>query len=595
MAFIKTFSMKWNVKGYALGILVAGLTAAVFLPVLQGEFLHWDDHNLYVENVYYRGWSPANLQWMCSTFLLGHWQPLSWMSCALDYTLWGMNPAGWHLTNLLLHMVNAVLVYFLCLALLKEKAGLRGAALMAALFWGIHPLRVEAVAWLATRGYLLCTTFCLLTLLFYLQAVAQKRYPLAALLFFALATVTKGIGMMLPAVLLLIDGFSLRRMSSWRTAAFCAFEKIPFFALSLLTGVAAFLAKRAQGGMASIERYGLVDRAGQAIYGIWFYLIKTIAPIRLSAVYSKQPELTAVIAAMVLASITAGLLVLFRKKLFAASFGRCPATARPLSLCSGPIIGTFCAFLVLIFPMLGITQSGVQVVADRFTYLAAIPFSVLLAAGLVRLPALRRTAYGALAALLLIFSVRTWVWADIWSDSLSLWNHSIAVDGEDARAYNGMGQALMDRKAYTKAIEYFDKALSVDPRHLSALQNRAAARIKVGEYQLAVEDTSRALNQPGVTSEEQVKMHIGRGLAAEALGNTQQALEDYSAVINNPESDSVWRMRALQGRAKLYLQQGLIKEGERDLQAVLNLPDPSGDYWRRARVVLDEIKKIPEE
>lgn len=616
------------------GFLVAVLTAAVLIPVLQGDFLHWDDHNLYVENLYYRGWSPAHLQWMCSTFLLGHWQPLTWMSCALDYTLWGLNPAGWHGTNLLIHTVNAVLVYLLCLAFLKRDGGTRSVAstpegcdeaqpskiyipaFLAALFWAIHPLRVEAAAWLATRGYLLCTTFCLLTVLFYLketgtvrrprgrcrgracspgaplsgrlgEASLPNRYPFAALLCFTLATLTKGIGMMLPPVLLLIDWYEAKRMAhgAWREVwGRKLVEKIPFFMLSLLTGIMAFQAKRVAGGMASLEKYGLAERAGQAVYGIWFYLLKTVAPAQLSPVYSERPASGPVMVSLVLTATVCIFLFLFRRRLFPRSAGSGRA-----------IIGTLGAFLLLIFPMLGITQSGIQIVADRFTYFPAVSFSVLLAAGLARLPAMRRTVFGALAVLLTVLGVQTVIWAGVWADSLLFWNQSVVSNGEDARAYTGMAQALMDRGAYRKAIDYLDKALRLDPQYASALQNRVVARIHTGEYLAALDDATAALALDGLRPEDGLKMLIGHGQAAEAVGQTDVAFEDYSIITENEKLDPVWRMRALQLRARLFLSQGNLTGAKKDLDKILTLPDPSRDYWRRARKVLEEIKKIPEE
>jgi hypothetical protein len=337
-----------------LGLFLAGFV--IFFPVLQGEFLGWDDTGLFVENPYFRGLSPKHWQWMCTTFLYGHWQPLTWLSCAMDYKLWGLNPFGWHLTNLLIHAVNAVLVYLLCLAFLQRRqsekktlpaltgtpptegifrgedtfssegsslhgrggrngmtgredfllespplegcpeggAGYYAASALAALFWAVHPLRVEAVAWLATRGYLLCTTFCLLTVLFYVWRghpclrirAGRDACPamyLAALLCFTLATFTKGIGMMLPLVLLLIDGLKCRTgilpvQTGWKPVLRSVAQKIPFFALSVLTGITAFLAKKHNGGMAPVEIYGPVQRIGQAVYGLWFYLLKTVSP-----------------------------------------------------------------------------------------------------------------------------------------------------------------------------------------------------------------------------------------------------------------------------------------------------------------------------
>jgi tetratricopeptide (TPR) repeat protein len=565
--------MKSDFKPVFWALLVAGVAALFFLPVLQGEFLYWDDGGLFVHNPYYRGLSPVHWQWMCTTFFFGHWQPLSWLSCALDYTTWGMNPQGWHATNLLLHTGNAVLVYLLCLAFLKEKRNGRYAvAVLAALFWAIHPLRVEGVAWLATRGYLLCTTFCLLTLLFYLRAVEQKRYPLAALLCFTLATFTKGIGMMLPLVLLLVDWFPLRRITCIRTAFSRAAEKIPFFALSLLAGAAAFLAKKTDGGMMPIEQSGLAERLGQAVYGSWFYLLKTAWPLNLSPLYYKRPDAGPVMTALVLTAAAAIFLFLFRNRL-------------------RPVITVLGAFLLLIFPMLGLTQSGAQLFADRFTYLATIPFSVLLAAGLIRLRALRRPVLGAALALLIVSGAQTFVFSNTWSHNLTLWWRAVSVDKNNALAYNCAGRALMDYQQYEKALECFERAVQLNPAYTLARHNRALALAMMGRYGEAFSGWEIALSMPEIPRETRAKIRLVRGWAFEQAGDLKAAENDFSSVADDYGSDPAQRADALQVRAMLFARTGQKEKARIDLATILKLPDLFGNQQQRASAVIGEIDK----
>jgi len=585
MLCIKTVPMKLNSKYFLWALLIAVSTCIFFLPVLQGEFLHWDDRALFIENPYYLGLSPSHWQWMCTAVLLGHWQPLSWLSYAVDYKMWGLNPQGWHAINLLLHAANAVLVYLLCLAFLKEWPRRYAVAALAALFWAVHPLRVEAVAWLSTRGYLLCGTFSLLTVLSYLRAVERKRYPLAALLCFALATFTKGIGMMLPLVLLLMDWHRAWGVEhgadgagTWGWWRKRVVEKIPFLSLSLLTGITAFLAKQTDGGMASVEQYGLAERSGQALYGIWFYLLKIVSPLHLSPLYTSRPGVGAIISALVLTAATGIFLFLFWRKTL-------------------PIIGILGAFLLLIFPMLGFTQSGAQMFADRFTYLAAVPFSILLGAGLARLTVMRRTVYSAVAVLLFVFGAQTFVYSTVWHDDLTLWNHAVAQDRNSAQAYGGVGEALRNRQAYEEAIKYLNKALLLQPDYADALQNRALTRIETKEYEKAFADVNKALALEKKNQVSRIKMLITRGQIAENLNRPDQALADYSEVIDDQTAAPFWKLLALQVRARLYLEKGNLAQGKADLEAILKLPDPDPDsgQWRKARRILAEIKKIPEE
>jgi hypothetical protein len=564
--------MRWNLRFFLSVVLLIGLTVIFFLPALHGEFLHWDDDGLYVYNSYFRGFRAANFQWMCTTVWYGHWQPLTWVSCALDYIVWGMNPRGWHATNLLLHVINSVLVYLLCLAFLKKREGCYVLAALAALFWAGHPLRVEVVVWLATRGYVLCTLFCLLTVLSYLRVAEQKRYPFFVLLCFTLATVTKGIGMMLPLVLLLVDWLPLRRITSIRTAMVCGIEKIPFFALSMLTGTMAFLAKKAGGGMMPVEQYGFVDRFGQAVYGIWFYLLKIILPINLVPLYYKRPEAGPVMIALVLTATMAVAIFLLRRRV------------RPLLVATG-------AFLVLIFPMIGFTQSGSQLFADRFTYLSAIPFSVLLAVGLGRLKVLRRMICGAILVLLIIFGAQTFAFSNTWSSNLKLWCRAVSVDQNNAEAHNSKGLSLMDYHQYEKALECFERAIQINPGYVLAWHNRALAKAMTGRYEEAFADWKVVLALPDLPREVHEKVLWIRGWVFEQTGDFKSAENDYSSLADDVMTTLSRRVDILQLRAALYVRMGQKEKALADLNTALKLPDLFGKQHAQVQA---EINKINE-
>ena len=562
--------MKW------IGALIVALAVlAVFLPVLNSEFLNWDDEKLFLQNPYFRGLGLSHWRWMCSTLLLGHWQPLSWLSCAVDYTVWGMNPQGWHATNLLLHTANAELVYLLCLAFFEKQNSRYGAATLAALFWAVHPLRVETAAWLATRGYLLCTAFCLLTVLLYLRSVKERRYPLAALLCFVLATFTKGIGMMLPPALLLMDLFPLRRIMSVRTAAACVVEKIPFFALSLLTGVIAFLAKKFEGGMAPVEKYGLVERFGQAVYGVWFYLLKTVSPFSLSPFCYKQPEAGTVVVALVLTTMVVIFLFLYRHKL------------RPVAFVLG-------AFLLLIFPMLGFTQSGFQTTADRFTYLATVPFSLLLVAVLNRIRVFKKMIYSAVISLLIVFGAQAASFCVTWSNSIMLWSWAVSLDDNNASTHNSLGQALLNRNHFEEALARFEHAIQLEPADAMARRNRALTLAQLGRFEEAFAEWAAAFSLPGNSKQDLGKISLTRGWVFEQTGNLTAAGEDYTYVADDVAMDLAYRCGALQLRSALYARMGQKEKALADLKTVLELPDPFGDRWQQAQDSINELRKTDE-
>src|SRR5207247_358874 len=201
---------------------IALVVIACFLPTLRNDFVLWDDDLNFTDNPSYRGLSWPHLRWMFTTVLGGHYQPLSWVTLGLDYTLWGLDPTGYHLTSLLLHAANAVLCYRLVRALLArafDRASAPGpaAAAAGALFFAIHPLRVESVAWASERRDVLSGLFYLATVLAYVRMAAAertggaRRWYLVSLACFVLSLLSKAWGMTLPIVLVLLDVYPLRR------------------------------------------------------------------------------------------------------------------------------------------------------------------------------------------------------------------------------------------------------------------------------------------------------------------------------------------------------------------------------------------------
>src|SRR4051812_27398787 len=199
-------------------------TFAAFLPALQSDFVTWDDDRNFTSNFHYRGLGLQQLHWMWTTFHMGHYVPLSWMTLGLDYSLWGMNARGYHLTNLLVHAANAVLVYFLARRLLArsmklEEPPLEISAAFGALLFSVHPLRVESVAWVTERRDVLSMFFCLSSVLWYLRHVdfeRDRRWYCLSLVAFVCAILSKATSMTLPAVLLLVDIYPLRRVGGER-------------------------------------------------------------------------------------------------------------------------------------------------------------------------------------------------------------------------------------------------------------------------------------------------------------------------------------------------------------------------------------------
>ena len=204
--------------------LIAFVTIAAFLPVLHNQFVTWDDDQNFLGNLHYRGLAWPHLRWMWTTLHMGHYAPLTWMTLGLDHLLWGMNPVGYHLTSLLLHATNAVVFYFLVRQLLplalpgpsERDHALAVSAGFAALVFGIHPLRVESVAWVTERRDVLSGLFFLSTILAYLRACEReahgRRWYWLSVALFGCALLSKSMAVSLPVVLLILDVYPLRRL-----------------------------------------------------------------------------------------------------------------------------------------------------------------------------------------------------------------------------------------------------------------------------------------------------------------------------------------------------------------------------------------------
>ncbi len=273
---------------------------------MQNNFVTWDDYDNLVVNPHYRGLGWSQLGWMFTTFHLGHYQPLSWVTFGFDYLVWRMDPFGYHLTNVIFHTVNAVFFYFIARRLIAlafsspdyEKSWqLITSAAFAALLFAIHPLRVESVAWVTERRDVLSGFFCLWTLSCYLRAasmhepIPRQRWLAAAVGAYALSLLSKATAITLPAILLLLDVFPLRRfhggIQDWfklRNRSLW-WEKLPFAVLACGFAVIALVAQYSSGALTALQRYDISFRFAQAFYGLMFYLWKTLLPAHLSPLY----------------------------------------------------------------------------------------------------------------------------------------------------------------------------------------------------------------------------------------------------------------------------------------------------------------------
>jgi tetratricopeptide (TPR) repeat protein len=534
-------------------LFVALATWTAFFPSLSNDFVNWDDDTILTNNPHFRGLGWEKLSWMFTTFLMGHYQPLTWVSFALDYSVWGMDPFGYHLTNWLLHGVNAVAFYCVSVRLLsaalpvpsqERPSALRACAVLAALWFAIHPLRVESVAWATERRDVLSGFFYLWALFGYLRGVTtddqgtRKRWLLAALGFYFLSLLSKATAMTLPAVLLLLDIYPLRRLrikpAHWLKPANRAVlvEKIPFLLLAAAFAAAALWAQHATGALKPLEQFDLISRALQASFGVMFYLWKTLLPIRLSPIYELPVDaadwfwyFTAASATAV--AVTLAALVLAR---------HWPAVA-----------ASWFYYLIVLAPVSGIAQSGPQLVADRYSYLACLSWPLLLAGGLLRLSATEtlsqysRVLGSVAVTTVLLLAVLTWNQTEVWRSAKTLWQHAVAVAPPSSIAYYNLGRTFEREEDNKQAVENYRRAIAVDSYHSKAHFNLAGILLRSSDAAAAMEHYRRVI----AIRPDHADAHNNLGLLLEAKGDLDAALLEYRAAIKaEPDHDKAHFNRA---------------------------------------------------
>jgi protein O-mannosyl-transferase len=476
--------------------------------VLRDQFV-WDDRVNFVGNPHFRGLGLSNLLWMTTTCLDANFHPLLWATFGIDYILWGMNPAGYHLTNLLIHVLNTVLVFFLIPSFIRPQEPSEqfqpsfemktaAAAFVGALFFGIHPLRVEPVSWLSARGDLLCCFFYLPAVMAYLKmakntdnAAIKKKWLYIALFFFILSLLSRAWAVTLPVVLLLMDIYPLGRPQGQRpiiqSYKKILFEKTPFFIFSLIFGIAAVSAKKT--ALTSIADHSFLERLMQSIFGAMHYPWKTLVPIALSPLYllnenTYNPFELKYIESLFL-FIGIGIILTINRKRHKW------------------LLTAFAIYLATVFPLLGFFQAGPQIVADRYSYISCIPFAVLAAAGMFKIfNFIRRQQPGIIFRILifalpgvgLLFSgVLSYQQVSVWKNEIALWNHVLKLDPKNYYAYYGRGVELEKINNIHGALDDYDNAIKFNPEYPRPYNNRGVIRMAQNDLEGADEDFRKSI------------------------------------------------------------------------------------------------------
>ncbi len=550
----------------------------VYLPALRNEFVYWDD-NLYIfENPNIRSFDAGFFRWAFLGFHVGNWHPLTWISHALDYALWGLNPLGHHLTNIVLHAVNTALVVMLALKLLefvRERSAQKGtgsflnnrtiliAAGTTGLLFGIHPVHVESVAWVSERKDLLCALFYLLSIISYVRYARDKgsgvrgqgaegrsegsgdrgqgsgsnikeksgqnkfftnKNYLLALVFFILALMSKPMAVTLPVVLVILDWYPFGRIWSLRTAWASILEKLPFIILGLVSSIITISAQGAGRAFQTLDFVPLPVRALVAAKSLVAYLGKMLLPLNLLPFYPYPKDVSLfsfeyLSAIGLVIGVTTACVVLARKqKLWLSVWGY---------------------YVVTLIPVLGIVQVGGQSMADRYTYLPSLGFFLTAGLGAAWVAGkvspgekqgLIIRGSGISVALLLVVSLSSLAirQINVWRDSFSLWTFVIEKGSEKIpMAYVNRGAAFQKTGLLDKAVADYEAAIDLDPTDYRAYISLGAVLEQTGRFNRAQEADERAIAL-NPSSHEAFR---NRGVLLEKMGRFDEAIADYTRAI----------------------------------------------------------------
>ncbi len=504
-------------------ILVAAFVA--YLPAIHNGFV-WDDEYYILNNASIH---TINLKELFTQYIMGNYHPLTMLSYSIEYHFWGLWEKGYHITNILIHLANIVLVFYAVL-LLSNKPEV---ALVVALLFGVHPMHVESVAWVAERKDLLYTFFFLASYVCYLKYLNERTTKLYifCLLLFLLSLLSKAMAASLPAVLLLTDYFKEGKINAraW-------LNKIPFIILAVILGVVAVSAQKSHNAVVDMTSYTLVPRIVFACYGFVTYILKLLLPFDLSAYYPYPvkggntvtalyyiyPVLVLILLAFVFYSLRSS-----RKILFGVGF-----------------------FAITVFLVLQLLPVGDAVMADRYSYIPSIGLFYLIGEGFYWLWNKKGSAGGKFrvpaASLLIVIAAllafQTSARCAVWKDGMSLWNDVISHYQTIPSAYSNRGKLLLEEKKYEEALSDFNKAVELDPNFAQVYNNRGALLMDLNRYEESKKDFDRAVAlQPQFAF-----AYNNRGMLMHKMENDSAALYDYNKAIEmKPEFTEAYFNRGI--------------------------------------------------
>ena len=589
---------------YLTVVLLIVCSLIAFGRIVANDFINFDDNVYITENNYIKaGLNSETLKWAFSAVVSSNWHPLTLLSHALDWRLFGANASGHHLVSLLLHIGSAILLF---LFLNKTTGSLWPSAFVAALF-ALHPLRVESVAWAAERKDVLSMFLglaVLYTYALYVEKPKLSKYYLCLILF-ALSLLAKPTLVTLPFVLLLLDYWPLGRwqkalqpqllpvsnesglvkkkvkqrktdstkekkisvplMNRAKIIRSLLWEKSPFIFLAIASSIVTIWVQKNGGAVAYLEELPFLDRMLNAIVSYVAYLIKIFWPVNLAVFYTYRqylPSWQVFGAASILLGISIAVIYAIKKAPYL-------------------FVGWFW-YLGTLVPVIGLIQVGKQSIADRYTYFPSIGIAIILTWGVAYLlprVKLRKIIIIPAALILAALTFLTWQQCGYWKNSISLFNHVLQATKDNYLAHNNLGTALAAEGKKEEAIAHYRKAIEINPTFTIAHLNLGAALVAQGRIEEALAAIKMNPNQ------EEAHFHLGVVLAAQ--GRNEEAIAHYLAAIKiNPNYDD-----AYYNLANLLMKQGKIEEAIDNYSKAIKInPDHADAHCNLADVFVKQNK-----
>ncbi|MEA3443656.1 MAG: tetratricopeptide repeat protein [Bacteroidota bacterium] len=528
---------------YLLAILIA--TALLYLPSIANGFSNWDDPKYVLSNPLIRSFSVENLKAIFAAPFKGIYQPLSIVSLTIDYSTAGLNAPHYHISNIILHVLNTFLVFSILIKIVEKKK----IALIATALFGLHPVQVESVVWITERKNVLFALFYLMSLLQYLKYCETKKAGslLWSLFLFALSLLAKPQGVMLAPVLFLIDYVLKRKISIKKQIT----EKAGFFLFSLAAGL--LVIYFSEGRTKEISGFQQIVFAGFAFSK---YIYQTIVPVNLSAIYPYPNELLIIHYlgfVFFLSVLLAGIWLI--KKNRSIAFG-------------------LWFFVLNIFLLIGFISINYFFMADRYNYIPSIGLFIMLA-GLFSVMREKCQSKNMIRYLLSLFAliliISSTLRIQVWSKDISLWNDVLEKYPNQAEALNNRGFAWYFKNEPQKAIDDYNKAIKIDPGFSTSYVNRGTLLMKNNQYETALKDFNKALE----LFPEHATAYINRAIILNRQGKKQEALSDFNLAIRY---DPVME-EAYISRGALYNEIGEFEKSIADYNRAIEINPQNPMTW----------------